>query len=625
MSRVTCSLLLLACIIGLPLTGHGKDGAPASVLDLQYGEVLFHFYRQDYFNSIVRLNIAQKQQRLPHHGREAELLLGGLDLSYGLRNSANEIFTRLLNDDNTDIAIRNRAWFHLAKISYQRGDPERALYALDQIKGGISESNRAEAIYLQSLLLLKQGRNAEAIRVMLESNTDKAWKPYLAYNLGIARIRTDEIEDGTELLNQIGETDAGNEELRLLRDKANLALGFTYLKQGTAKQSRQTLDRVRLEGILSNKALLGAGWADAGTDAYSLALVPWMELGQRDAADPAVQEALLAIPYAMTKMSLHGQAVDRYNNAIDILLQERHSLDRSIEDIRNGGLLAALESGATDSDTGWLKDIAGIDVSPALRYQVQLMASHDFQEGVKNYRDLLSLQDNLEQWESNMESYEDMLATRKLRYEKHQPAAHRALDSQALTGISLQHKNLLQTITLVESNNNPLALANSTEHKQWNRLRDIGNRLDQQPDSQAVEQLLGKYRFLKGVLYWQINADYKPRLWQAKQQLAELGELISRSEHAASTLKLADTSMPAGMAAFSKRAAEKKRVISALLKQSDGTLKKQGRYIENLAVIQLEKQKQRLDRYLTQARFALAQTYDVALTAQPGPGPGSAQ
>jgi hypothetical protein len=219
-----------------------------------------------------------------------------------------------------------------------------------------------------------------------------------------------------------------------------------------------------------------------------------------------------------------------------------------------------------------------------------------------------------------MASYEDMLATRKLRYEKHQPAAHRALDSQALAGISRQHKNLLQTITAVESDNNPLALANSTENRQWNRLRDIGNRLDQLPASQAVEQLRGKYRFLKGVLYWQLNADYKPRLWQAKQQLAELGKLISRSEHAASTLKLADTSMPAGMAAFSKRAAEKKQLISALLKQSDGTLQKQGRYIENLAVTQLEKQKQRLDRYLTQARFALAQTYDVALTAQPGTG-----
>jgi hypothetical protein len=625
MSRVTCSLLLLACIMGLSLPGHGKDGAPASVKDLQYGEVLFHYYRQDYFNSIVRLNIAQKQQRLPHHGREAELLLGGLDLSYGLRNSANEIFTRLLNDDNTGNAIRNRAWFHLAKISYQRGDPERALYALEQIKGSTSESNRAEAIYLQSLLLLKQGRNAEAIKVMQESNTDKSWKPFLTYNLGIAHIRTRQLTDGAELLEQIGQTDSGTEELRLLRDKANLALGFTYLKQGTATQSRQALDRVRLEGILSNKALLGAGWADAGSDAYGLALVPWMELGQRDAADPAVQEALLAIPYAMTKMSLHGQAVDRYNNAIEILLEERHRLDQSIEDIRNGGLLDALKPAITGNDTGWLKDIAGIDASPALRYQVQLMASYDFQEAVTNFRDLLTLQDNLHRWESNMASYENMLATRKLRYEKHQPAAHRALDSQVLSGISVKHNNLQKTIAAVEAGNNSQALANSTEAEQWRRLQDIGNRLDQLPDSTAIEQLRGKYRFLKGVLYWQVNADYKPRLWQAKQQLAELGELITRSEHAASTLRLADVGMPAGMTAFSKRAGEKKQEISSLLKQSDGTLKKQGRYIENLAIIQLEKQKQRLERYLTQACFALAQTYDVALSAQPGPGPGSAQ
>ena len=621
MSRVTCSLLLLACITGLPLTGHGKDGPPASVKDLQYGEVLFHYYRQDYFNSIVRLNIAQQQQRLPHHGREAELLLGGLDLSYGLRNSANEIFTRLLNDDSTATAIRNRAWFHLAKISYQRGDPERALYALEQMKGSISASNRAEAIYLQSLLLLTQGRDAEAITVMLESSTDKAWKPYLTYNLGIAQIRTRQLTDGAERLEQLGQANAGNEELRLLRDKANLALGFSYLEQGAAVQSRQALDRVRLEGILSNKALLGAGWADAGSEDYGLALVPWMELGQRDTADPAVQEALLAIPYAMTKMSLHGQAVDRYNHAIEILLQERRSLDQSIEYIRGGGLIAALQSGATGNDTGWLEAIAGINASPLLRYQVQLMASYDFQEAVKNYRDLLTLQDNLDRWANNMASYENMLATRKLRYEKHQPAAHRALDSQALAGISLQQKKLLQTIATVETDNNPLALASSTETGQWIRLRDIGNRLDQLPNSPAMEQLRGKTRFLKGVLYWQVNADYKPRLWQVKQQLTELGELIARTEHAAATLKQADAGMPAGMAAFSKRAGEKKQEISSLRKQSDVTLKKQGSYIDKLAVTQLEKQKQRLDRYLTQARFALAQTYDVALSAQPGTGP----
>ena len=44
----------------------------------------------------------------------------------------------------------------------------------------------------------------------------------------------------------------------------------------------------------------------------------------------------------------------------------------------------------------------------------------------------------------------------------------------------------------------------------------------------------------------------------------------------------------------------------------------QGVRVEDLAVAQLEKQKRRLDAYLVQARFALAQTYDSALAGQAG-------
>ena len=61
------------------------DKPPSSAQDLQYGEVLYHYYQDDWFNSIVRTHIAQTQEALPNHGEEAELLLGGLDLNYGLR------------------------------------------------------------------------------------------------------------------------------------------------------------------------------------------------------------------------------------------------------------------------------------------------------------------------------------------------------------------------------------------------------------------------------------------------------------------------------------------------------------------------------------------------------------
>ena len=45
---------------------------PQQVLDLHYGEVLFHFYQEDYFTSISQLMVAQQQNLLQHHQDESE-------------------------------------------------------------------------------------------------------------------------------------------------------------------------------------------------------------------------------------------------------------------------------------------------------------------------------------------------------------------------------------------------------------------------------------------------------------------------------------------------------------------------------------------------------------------------
>ena len=59
------------------------DNDTIVVKDPHYGEVLFYFYQEDYFPAIVRLLAAQKQARVEQHVDEAELLRGGLYLSYG--------------------------------------------------------------------------------------------------------------------------------------------------------------------------------------------------------------------------------------------------------------------------------------------------------------------------------------------------------------------------------------------------------------------------------------------------------------------------------------------------------------------------------------------------------------
>ena len=138
MFQGNCKYVLLCLLLSCSHQIQSREALPASVKDLQYGEVLFYYNQQDYFNSIVRLDIAREQGRLPNHKDEAELMLGGLVLSYGMRNAARDIFQNLLDDEHNDLSVHNRAWLYLAKISYQRGDLPGALNAIVKINGKAS-------------------------------------------------------------------------------------------------------------------------------------------------------------------------------------------------------------------------------------------------------------------------------------------------------------------------------------------------------------------------------------------------------------------------------------------------------------------------------------------------------
>ena len=116
---------LLHVLLPVLLLAAGNTAAhpPRAVSDLAYGEVLYHFFQEDYFTAITRLEIALARNRLPHHRQEAELLHGGLLLSYGLIDAAEAIFERLLNPD-TPAQLRNRVWYYLARLNQRRGRPQ---------------------------------------------------------------------------------------------------------------------------------------------------------------------------------------------------------------------------------------------------------------------------------------------------------------------------------------------------------------------------------------------------------------------------------------------------------------------------------------------------------------------
>jgi len=125
--------------------------------------------------------------------------------------------------------------------------------------------------------------------------------------------------------------------------------------------------------------------------------------------------------------------------------------------------------------------------------------------------------------------------------------------------------------------------------------------------------LRDRQRQLQGILYWQLSTEFKPRLWQMKQQLAEVDGLLAMTRHARDTLQQADLEAPEDFSGFDQRITRQKAAIERLRARTAQTRMTQGEQIERLAVDELEQQQERIEVYLIQARFAMAQTYDSAL------------
>jgi hypothetical protein len=613
------TLLLLAGLLasGTLATAEEKGGtlAPTTVKDLYYGDVLFYFYQDDYFNALTRLRAAQIKGRVANHADEAELLLGGLYLSYGEHLEAGAIFERLLKPD-APLSVRNRAWFYLGKVWYQRGYWAQAENALRKVEGELPAQLEAEKRNLLAQVLIQQGRFDDAIALLNGWRGPPDWTAFAQFNLGVALVRKGRLGDAAEMLDAVGRIDATNEELAALRDKANLALGYAYLQAGQGAAAKPVLQRVRLEGPQSNKALLGVGWADSAAEQYREALVPWMELHGRNLLDAAVQESYLAVPFAFAKLNANAQAAEYYTTAIRSYADESARIDESIAAIKSGQLLDTLVKHDAQGRYGWFWQLDNLPNAPESRYLYHLLAGHEFQEGLKNYRDLTFMQRNLSEWERSLEAFGDMLDTRRTAYDQRLPKIDASLASVDPHAIAGRRVELESQLNAAERAGDFAALGTTREQEMWNTIGEIEDALAAQPDDPSLDEMRSKVRLLRGVLFWQMNESFKARTWTTRRSLKELDVALKQMEKRWLLVQQARKNMPNDTEAFAHRVAQLRPRIEGLGTRLAAAGRAQGEYLASIAVDELEAQKQRLTSYQVQARFALASIYDRSADAR---------
>ncbi len=604
-------LQFLASCVLLALTSSASAGAkmPQQVLDLHYGEVLFHFYQQDYFTAITHLMAAQQQEQLEHHKKDSELLLGGMQLSYGMLDEAEGRFRRLL-DRQSDQQIRNRIWYYLTKIAYQRGLYEKAYSTLQEIDNPRDEAIRAETAILGANIRMALGKDSEAAEALSESSAPNGWEEYLRINRGIALLRAGDVAGGRAVLDSLGNQDADSEELWSLRDRANLGLGYQLLRTGEPDQARHYLNRVRLSGPFTQAALLGAGWSDAERGLYQEALTPWLSLIKLASYDPPVQEAHLAVPYAFASLGDHERAVQFGNQAIGFYDQEQTEIETAITSVESGVLLSLLNQTRTGVSGGWLKDNPTLENIPAGRYLVDVLSGHNFQEKLKDYRDLSYLEELLSQWLQNINVYRDMVEARRQAYERRAPAIRSRLEKQEARSVNAAWQQLGQRLETVEASDDPIGLASTAEIQQWQRLLRIQDTVAMLPDTQRHQRILQRSKWLQGVLYWNIQSDYRVRLWEAKKQLAGLESAVVETNNRQLALRQALETVPASFSGYDQRIETQRKRILALMSRIQLERINTTSALQRLALGELQTRKERLASYRSQARYALARSYD---------------
>lgn len=399
------------CAVGLalccfPATGQG-------VKDLKYGAVLFEFYQQKYFETLVEYDYATERGGIENHGDYPELLKGGVSLSYGLDLQARDIFAKLIAENSPE-KVRNRAWFFLAKMLYLRGDVGRAARTMANIHGSMPHDIEPEYRYLAALVNIKLGYwdEAEAISGSFERHSPYA--PYSYFNLGVALGKKGEHDRAVANLSKAVSYADGSRQRDAVADRAHMAMAHLYAEKMDLTNAYAQISNVGTTGVISNRALLGAGWASVNNGAYGEALAPLMELEQRSMAIPEVQEAVLLVPHVYEKLGLAGRAAQGFISAHQRYGDALVQLDEARDALRDADMLELFVRNLDEllSESDWYGTAPSVSLNALSPFLLELMSDHSFQSVLKDLRDLYAIRNNLNGWKRKRDDFDVILAAR---------------------------------------------------------------------------------------------------------------------------------------------------------------------------------------------------------------------
>ncbi len=538
--------------------------------DLKYGTILFDYYQQNYFASLIGYEVANSRGELNHQLDEARLLHGGMTLSYGLPDEAEGIFQQLLNADssrdsdrsNAEISdeVRNKAWFYLAKMYYHKGEAKKAATTLGYIQGDIPSIIHNEYNYLATLINIRNNNLNSVEKALSSVMKGSVFEPYLIFNLASSQLTSGDIKSSEINFQKVityGDTHP-KEEFQVLADRAKQALAHIDVEQGDLLSAWSHLQFVRTTGLYSNRALLSYGWTAIKLERYDIAIPALSALDHRSISIAEVQEAKVLLAHLYEQQGAPRTALKQY------LLAER-AFAGGIESIDSARRIIAgqripeefvINLDAMMDETDWYGSEPSLDYNKLTPFLIELMSSNSFHIVLKELRDLYALRENLSYWSRQAQEHQLIISHR-----------HQGWSSETLHDFVSASKKQKDAMEIQISE---LGLhAKTLSVKEQNRFAPL---LDATKDD---------FEFLE-------------------TNFAKIAKIEKPYEESENTLRW--------MAKLHKR-------IGHQLKQTEQMIKKLENVMRIVVNAELDKHEERMRYYWAQARLGKARLYDQTLNS----------
>lgn len=587
---------------------------PHVVGDLPYGDVLFEYYQQRYFAAITKILVAQQRGQFSRDSEHAQIVLGALYTSYGMLDKGEAIFRQLLASNATPAAA-DEAWYQLARIYYKSGDISRAR---DILTGSIVtplEKRTTEHTLLLALCHIRLGETDQAKALLPYLKDDKTLSVFARFNLGSAFAQLGEMDQANLYFTEVAETKAKEESTRVLKDQATLALGVQYLKQEKWDDARAVLENIRLYGPVANRGLLALGWTWFNTSNQTEALTPWLELTERDLTDPAVQEALLNVPYVFEQQGALQEALDRYRNAHDVFRTQRDTLEQVKQNIMQPNWVEKISPVSLEDTRNVMGEIPPFKLSAddeASRYLYLYFASNEFQRIYRDYRELQRLYMVLVHWQRQLPSYNQMIATNVERLEKLGPKSEKAIQYSrkfhAYANVKLDEYSA--RLDQIIANDDLAGTATVPQLVQKERIQAAEATLKSLGEPELYEEEWSKLRMLKGLLMWDLNATATDRRWEMSKDRIAIENLLVELEQHIRAVEQARAARLDRFQGFEGRVAELDQRMTGLQSEIATALQHNRAYLQAVATGIVGQHQAQLDRMRAKALLSIARLQD---------------